>query len=497
MNPRKGISLMEKYGKKSRLRVSLKSDSLVTSTARGVPVGSYVRNAQRSKTVYSIHNKSVDMDSFETFTSLYQVTDRSCQTSMELIAGLAAASSGRRNTKKLLDDPVSFSDDHDLLSIQPKPRKKSIFEIRTSSSNCLNKIDALSSFALYPLIAAQATSPSIIEKDENSLKNDSDQTSIKSKFASFKLSGLEKRSISGSANDSGSTQYVMANSAIEEEKGENESGGGTNGSFEDAANRSAISASGSNSSHVPEPLAFKKRGSSFFGKSLKKLNKHTNLKLSTIKDKIDQKITNSIISDESVSLEVLNEMKLRDKLLSNETNIYTGKNTLDASPIAGKRRHLRNLSRQGSSLRRALEPPDTADFSFSTNNSSNSSTAYLSAATNQDLSPRHAQKPVFRVTEQLNDSSADLPLNEASSGDPTHFDTSNNESDSIDLRMIKESLENVAESNTETDASNKPLSSNLDRQVDESLEDFKKVFASSQNNLVINWDYVHSTSGYL
>ena len=167
--------------------------------------------------------------------------------------------------------------------------------------------------------------------------------------------------------------------------------------------------------------------------------------------------------------------------------------------------------------------------------SSNSSSAYLSAATNMDTSPSRTVERRFKrqmsnknddigyedeeeVEDNDGDSSPNLEdkskENESSDcekcfvtvGKRTNFHLNRSEPGAkIDIRVIKESTNEEEESansqeSTKTKAINKmktKRSSKIKEKDDESLENFKRVFTEkSQNNLILNWDYVQS-SDYL
>lgn len=141
---------------------STKSDSVKTKSTIN-----YTRYAYRPKMSFPMNNDK-SLDSFETYTSIYQINDRSCQTSLELIDPFVDKALKKRRIQK--NETTSLVDEKEFENISEGT------ENSTSLSNINNAaIGALGNFLFLPLLASSST-PTTTCKDTTNNTTDSPES---------------------------------------------------------------------------------------------------------------------------------------------------------------------------------------------------------------------------------------------------------------------------------------------------------------------------------
>jgi hypothetical protein len=156
-----GMSLLDKLGLKPELKSSLKAGGSLRSKS------AHTRFAYRPRSTYGGQNDK-SMDSFETYTSMYQISDRSCQTSLELLEPFVDRAIKRKKLTQTAS--VSYSDDdREFMTTDRKSSKMAEMLELDQGAQGPNALGALGNLLLLPLIASHNQ---MTQGSENVIKNE-------------------------------------------------------------------------------------------------------------------------------------------------------------------------------------------------------------------------------------------------------------------------------------------------------------------------------------
>lgn len=450
-----GLSLL---GLRTDMKSSLRTSSLKSKSAN-------TRFAYRPKSTYGTNDKS--MDSFETYASMYQISDRSCQTSLELLEPFVDRAIKRKKmTKNELGSTTSDDQENSVAANENEAVMNPLGVDPTEKP--ANTLGALGNLLLIPLIAThnQLSPPNMHGKSVNlASRNDIELDKLKNRGADE----VEKLSLDENNNPISGTTYVkhkrfshgnilkesfkvfnkakLIRASMKASKSNSES------IEKSAQNGGDSSPNTSNLSDDNSPPANKDKTSHVKLKPSFKFMKNKNV---NVLNQIAENSTGE--SDEpSRMLPVINNNDLK-------TSTRNSSNTL--------------LNLNYSS--------HTSSDNESIYHSKNNNTANISVSNISELQQHPAQEDGIATTTDSN-------LSLSNSANRTQQTTPNN---FLNYSKTNNLTINAATTNTNGAASDCESEFTIKMELeDKSLEDFKRVITQNKN-IILNWDYVQS-SDYL